>query len=256
MIDKTKQFSYKKGYNLDHESLARRFVLRIREGRFRRSLQVWLRYYFYLYPLFRIYHALLSRYFYVSETRYKYLIHVFNATDTERVVEIPFAYSFYKNNTHKDFLEIGNVISTYYKIEGDRDIIDKYEIGDKIINEDIATFKPHKKYDLIMSVSTIEHVGWDEKPREYGKTAKAIRNVETMLKPGGKLLITFPLRQNPEVDKLLVNGLKEFKNKYFLKRTSYLNNWTETDLSKAIKCGYSSRYPAANAVAFIIYERK
>ena len=55
----------------------------------------------------------------------------------------------------------------YYKFE--HDIVDKYEKKKGIINQDIVDYKPDKKYDLIISISTLEHVGWDETPRENYK---------------------------------------------------------------------------------------
>jgi len=61
----------------------------------------------------------------------------------------------------KNILEIGNVLSRHIKLE--HDILDKYETAKGVINEDIVDFKSEKKYDLIISISTLEHVGWDEK---------------------------------------------------------------------------------------------
>ena len=42
------------------------------------------------------------------------------------------------------------------------DVLDKYEKGNNVINDDVVSFSTEVKYDLIVSVSTLEHVGWDE----------------------------------------------------------------------------------------------
>jgi cyclopropane fatty-acyl-phospholipid synthase-like methyltransferase len=51
-----------------------------------------------------------------------------------------------------------------------------------VINEDVVNFKSKKKYDLIVSISTLEHVGWDEKPM---KIPRAIENLKTLITPQG-----------------------------------------------------------------------
>ena len=39
----------------------------------------------------------------------------------------------------------------------------------RVINEDITYFQPNHKYDLIVSISTFEHIGFDEDPRDTVK---------------------------------------------------------------------------------------
>ena len=43
-----------------------------------------------------------------------------------------------------------------------------------MINQDVVDFKTNEKYDLIVSISTLEHVGWDEEPRDDKKISKAL----------------------------------------------------------------------------------
>lgn len=69
-------------------------------------------------------------------------------------------------------LEVGNVLSHYFPIH--HDIVDKYEVCPGVINQDIADFLPQEKYDLILSISTVEHVGWDEQPQEPTKLLQVI----------------------------------------------------------------------------------
>ena len=112
---------------------------------------------------------LFSEYFYYkafkSQGRFKldntslgYFYYPYNATwRNERVVEIPVIINVLSKN--KKILEFGNVLSHYFSVN--YDILDKYEKAKGIINKDIIKFKPNKKYDLIISISTLEHVGWD-----------------------------------------------------------------------------------------------
>lgn len=97
----------------------------------------------------------------------------------ERAVEIAIVLEMVKKYQGMNILEIGNVLSHHVKFE--HDVLDKYEIAKGVINEDIVDFKSDKKYDLIVSVSTIEHVGWDEKPRDNMKILRAIENLKTII---------------------------------------------------------------------------
>ena len=63
----------------------------------------------------------------------------------------------------KTHLGSGNVLLHYFP--ADHEIVDKYEKGDGIVNEDIVNFRPGKKYDLIVSISTLEHISWNEEKK-------------------------------------------------------------------------------------------
>jgi hypothetical protein len=54
-----------------------------------------------------------------------------------------------------------------------------------------------------VSISTLEHVGWDEMTREPMKILKAIENLKNLTNPKGKIVVTLPLGYNPELDRLL-----------------------------------------------------
>jgi len=53
----------------------------------------------------------------------------------------------------KNIPEIGIVLSHHVKFE--LDILDKYEIAEGVSNVDVVVFRSQKKYDLIVSISTI-----------------------------------------------------------------------------------------------------
>lgn len=112
-------------------------------------------------------------------------------------------------------LEVGNVLS--YRFGVSHDILDKYDINRHVINEDVVRFSPQKRYDLIVSISTLEHVGWDEIPKEPRKILLALENLKKILAPGGQLIVTLPLGYNPDMDKLLSDGEIKFEEVYYLK---------------------------------------
>jgi hypothetical protein len=87
-------------------------------------------------------------------------------------------------------LEVANVLSHYFAV--DHDILDKFESGGSVRTEDVVSFRTADRYDLIVSISTLEHVGWDEEPQDAGKISRAIANLSDHLAPGGRLLATLP----------------------------------------------------------------
>ncbi len=203
----------------------------------------------------KLYYETLNRYFVLDGKKYHYFINRYNALNSERAVEIPFTIEFLKQNRYKQkrVLEIGNVLSHYFDF--DHKIVDKYEKENFVDNIDIIDFSPKEKYQIIISVSTIEHVGFDEPIKEVGKSKKAIQKIISLLDRGGIALITVPLRYNPEIDSIIQNKEIKFSKTYFLKRYSNFNLWKQTSMKDAMQHVYGSRYPAANAVAFLIYHK-
>jgi len=56
----------------------------------------------------------------------------------------------------------------------------------------------------IVSISMIEHVGWDETPRDPKKIPLALENLTTnCLALGGEIVVTLPIGYNAYLDKLM-----------------------------------------------------
>jgi hypothetical protein len=88
-------------------------------------------------------------------------------------------------------LELGSVLSHYFPIA--HDVVDKYEVRPGAINQDIVGFVLQQKYDLIVSISSLEHVGWDEEPRPP-KLLEAINHLRsTCPSPGGSFIASLPV---------------------------------------------------------------
>ncbi|MFZ0965717.1 MAG: hypothetical protein WAN82_03720 [Candidatus Bathyarchaeia archaeon] len=176
---------------------------------------------------------------------YNYFYHRYNMTwQNERTVEVPIVWGIVKNHKGR-ILEVGNALSHYHSVT--HDIVDKYEKAEGVINQDIVDFRPFERYDLIVSISTMEHVGWDENPRDSMKVLRAIENLKTLLVLGGKIIITFPLDVG-FLDRWFRRGKINFTRTYYLKRISKDNRWIETDWKNVQDCQYNVPFPCANGL--------
>ncbi len=177
----------------------------------------------------------------------RYFCHWYNTTFlNERAIEVAAAIDLLKEAQGKSILEVGNVLSHYCDLP--REVLDKYEKGPGVINEDIVDFEPGKQYDLIISVSTLEHVGFDESPKDPAKFGKAVKHLKTLLKPGGKMFVTIPVAYNNDA----VNDLKDetlFSKQYYFSHTAK-TTWTEVSQEEALKRKFFTPYQFANAVIF------
>lgn len=180
----------------------------------------------------------------------KYFRHSYNLTyQNERTVEIPIADWFLRAQAKgARILEVGNVLGNY-GFGQQRDVLDKYDSSPGLINEDVIDFVPSEKYDAIISVSTMEHVGWDESERDAGKIPEAINNLRNnCLRPGGTILVTLPLGYNAYFDEYLEGGAAVFSERYYLKRVSADNKWEQVDYSKVVSSKFGEPYINANAM--------
>jgi hypothetical protein len=202
------------------------------------------------------YHVFFDPYFSVGGVRYRYYLGLhkrpYRPIHGERVVEIGYAKKFLGNRNYEHFLEVGNVMSHYLRVG--HDVLDKYEISTGVINEDIVDFSPSHKYDVILSISTVEHVGFDEPIMEEGKATRAILRIRELLREGGVALITTPLGYNSEIDEVVLKNSLNFSQEIFMKRVSSLNRWVQTTKEEPI-LRYDSKYKFANFLALLIIEK-
>lgn len=205
-----------------------------------------------VYPYYSIFKS--SRTFLLHGNSYYYFYHRYSLTwQNERIVEVPIVWEIVKEYAGKNILEVGNVLSHYFPVN--YDILDKYEKDDGVVNEDIVSFQPSKKYDLIVSISTIEHVGWDEDQRDSTKILRAIENLKKLIAPGGKIVITFPVGYNPEMDKLLNEGKICFTKQYNMQRVSKDNAWIEVSSQHLKNIKYDEPFKYANGLIIGIIEK-
>ena len=186
---------------------------------------------------------------------YSYLYHKYNMSwKNERTVEIPIVWKMLEKYNSQNILEVGNVLSHYFPVK--HNILDKYEKGERIINQDIADFQSSEKSDLIVSISTLEHIGcWDKEQYEPQKIMQALENLKTVLSQGGKMIVTLPVGYNLYLDKLIKEGKIQFTEMYCLKRISAGNEWIEADWSDVQNIKYNTPFPSANGLIIGIIEK-
>ena len=165
--------------------------------------------------LFNLKNKLISPYYMIARRgcftydnkEFRYFIHWYNHTwDNSRAIEIPIFLDLYRKSQGKRVLEVGNVLSHYIPIT--HTVLDKYEKAKDVINEDIIDYKPEKEYDVVLSCSTLEHVGFDEVRKDPDGFLKAVNNIkENILREGGVLFFSVPIGYNPEVDRVIQEGL-------------------------------------------------
>ncbi len=184
-----------------------------------------------------------------------YFWHRYNTTwRNERAIEVPIAWDAVERFRGKRILEVGNVLSHYFDFE--HDTLDKYEKVHGVINQDVIDFKPSKPYDLIISISTLEHVGWDETPRDSSKIPQAVAAMTSWLAPGGELLVTVPMGYNEHLDEHLRRGSVKFDEQHCLKRISEDNRWLETSFDEVAHVKYGVPYIDSSCHMFFGIQRR
>ncbi|MBE9096151.1 FkbM family methyltransferase [Tychonema sp. LEGE 07203] len=207
----------------------------------------------------------------------------------ERAIEIPIALNFIATLEKKDnILEVGNTLSHYENSLSEyigirpRRIVDKFEVVQGVDNVDFMDIPSEEKYDVIVSVSTVEHIGQGIEPssQAYGEQIqirdmemplKAIAKIYDLLAIGGKAFITVPF------GKLIDGGwyiqfdrlyLETLTTKYQIPpaaiSTVFMrildmevpnNNpreiWIEEQKENLQNVEYNYPYPCANAIALI-----
>ncbi len=185
---------------------------------------------------------------------YHYLFHMHCTTwRNERATIIPIALEIVKKYEEKNkrILEVGNVLSYLYPVS--HDILDKYEIIDGVINDDVVDFKPSKPYDLIISIVTLQCIGWNKYPREARKILRAIENLKKMLATSGQIVIVHGLGENREMDELLRKGELKLNKQFYLRKISRYN-WKEAVWDDVKDLDYDYSTPSANGVVIGIIE--
>lgn len=188
------------------------------------------------------YEGLLSRRSFVFDNaQFAYFYHPYNNTcETERSIEIPIALAFLGHRPPGPILEVGNVLNHYAPFP--HTIVDKYEAGADVANLDVADIGFAQGFASIVSISTMEHVGWDEEPFAPGKAVRAIARLRSLLLPGGQMLISFPIGHNAGLDHALEEGSLGCKHVRGMKRRNLMNDWMEVSVSDLMSCHIAKSY--------------
>lgn len=145
----------------------------------------------------------------------------YNASRTnERAVEIPVAIHWISPQEGLG-LEVGNVLSHYMPRLWT--CVDAFERGPGVLNVDILDFEPDERYDWIVSISTVEHIGWEgrgpDEDADVSKSLWAIEHMRSLLAPGGRMLLSFPTGIHPGLDEAAGSGAFNAESEVFMLRT-------------------------------------
>ena len=198
---------------------------------------------------------------------YPYFFHDYNgAWENERTAEVPLVRRYLREALRRKqrILEVGCVLPYYLK--SDWTVVDKFERGPGITTVDVLDFiRTGATFDLIVSISTLEHVGFDEDlsvrrdvSADAGKLQEVILGLrDHCLSAGGRLVASVPLGYNPALDKLLFAGTLPFETCRFLRRWSRFNLWKEVPAAAARGAAYGAPYSCANVIClFTLYKQE
>jgi hypothetical protein len=178
--------------------------------------------------------------------RYPYRFHPYKwSWLTERTVEVPIVQAIVDSHHGGRILEVGNVLSHYR--DQSHLIVDKYERSPGILNRDVLDLDDLGQFDLIVAISTIEHVGWDEEPREPGKAIEAVHRLQRLLAPCGRFVLTVPIGYHPALGAALQAGALEFTRTAALRRVGQ-TAWREAPLEEVWNVPYDFLLYSARAV--------
>jgi hypothetical protein len=168
-------------------------------------------------------------------------------------VEIPLIREQLKEFRSDKVLEIGNVLAHYYNVS--HLVVDKYERKTGVIPKDILDLKFEQKFDRIVSISTLEHVGWDEIPRVPGKHILAIEKLRSLLSDDGILIATIPLGYNPSFDSDIFEQRLQCNRVVYFKRTS-IDTWFLVAQDQIIGSQYGKRYRTTDGLAICTWKKR
>jgi hypothetical protein len=129
-------------------------------------------------------------------------------------------------------------------------VVDKYEQGPGIVNRDVLDLADLGRFELIVAISTLEHVGWDEEPHRPEAALDAVQALRGMLAHGGRLVLTHPVGYNPHLDEALRGGALPLARVAALRRSGRRTRWTQVEPEEAWHAPYDFLLYSARAVLF------
>ncbi len=142
-------------------------------------------------------------------------------------------------------LEIGNVLGHYQQIS--HTVVDKYEQAPGVHNVDVADLDLGTEFDLVIAISTLEHVGLDEDVQP-DKPARAVARLREHLAPGGLLWVTHPVGYNPALDEPDPHRGHRLHRLRALRRDGRRNRWSEVPVDQVWSAAYDRLLYTAHGI--------
>ena len=173
----------------------------------------------------------------------------------ERTVEIPGVWAFVEPvlSSGGRILEVGTVVGNHYpEYRKKADVVDLVERKPWVTNVDIEQWTGGP-YDLIVSISTIEHIGRPEygAPADPRKLIRVLQHLDSLLVEGGRLVFTWPWAYNHELD--LLFWLKKIDVEVSVLKRVAAEHWEEGTVPGLIGVHYGKPLRFANALVFASY---
>jgi len=99
------------------------------------------------------------------------------------------------------------------------------------------------RFSLVVSISTLEHVGWDEEPKDPDKAAAALAAVDRL---GDELLVTIPVDYHRGFEQVFIDG--PFDSVVLAVKTSRRGVWERRPLSELSDVRYGHPYALGNGI--------
>lgn len=167
----------------------------------------------------------------------------------ERAVEVALGLPLLAAHRPARVLEIGNVLRHY--AASSHLVVDRYERAPGVLNADVAELDLAQRYDLVLAISTLEHVGLDEPEQDPGKPARAVQRLRGLLAPGGRLWVTVPVGYNPAFDDALRRGEVEGASLRALRRAPCRNRWQQVPVDEVWDAPYDRLLYTAHGLLLV-----
>jgi hypothetical protein len=189
------------------------------------------------------------RTFAFAGAEHRYATQAYNFTWMhERAVELPIALAAVAQARRDGsrILEVGHVLG-HYGATG-HDVVDKYERAPGVRNADVLDLDTADRYDLVVSVSTLEHVGVDDTPADPRRAVAAAQRLHELTAPGGRVLATVPAGYNDALVAAIRSGEAGFADVRALVRHGGGLDWREAPVAQACALAYDRLLYRARAV--------
>jgi SAM-dependent methyltransferase len=199
----------------------------------------------------------MSETFTLAGRTFPYQVSDYNGTrQNERAVEVPVGLFLLGQATNGDasVLEVGAVLP-HYRVGWPDDghtVIDLHEEYPGVTNADVLTWQPGNQFDLIICISTLDHL------HDMEELVDALRGLRRWLAPGGLLFVTLPYGQpawvggGPWVDRFVL-GENDAAACWRMDKTDPVRHLWEQIEDDRPPLAYNGQSPAANTVYMLLW---
>lgn len=185
----------------------------------------------------------------------------------ERDIEIPFGADVLRRTRVQRVLEVGNAMQITHPDLRERDIVCMYDKqgGPQDVHRVDVLGWDGGPYGLILSISTLEHIGYEyacaDGVCDQSRAIDAVTHLTRLLAPRGRLIFTIPIGfHNELVEHVLHRAIEPSWDVSYMVRVNGYNEWQQRPLREVgMLRGPAGAYPSgwgcAGGVLFVRYRR-